>query len=136
MGKPFKLAGLWGSKGLVPPQKTTLAINPIQLLNCSTVTWQQLSLASFGGSRIIWDKEEWIISLLILINYCTNYIYNRKLFILQILKSFVKCFAWFILTDYMIIFDYTLAIGSFLFKTKKYPNVFILVSDYANNMLF
>lgn len=36
----------------------------------------------------------------------------------------------------MIIFDYTLAIGSFLFKTKEYPNVFILVSDYANNMLF
>lgn len=28
----------------------------------------------------------------------------------------------------MIIFDHTLAIGSFLFKTKDYPNVFIVVA--------
>lgn len=28
----------------------------------------------------------------------------------------------------MIIFDYILAIGSFLFKTKEYPNVLILIA--------
>eukprot|EP00064_Thunnus_orientalis_P003493 superscaffoldBa00000286_g3502 len=37
-GEPLKPAGHWGSKGPMVPQKTTVAINPAQSLNCVTIT--------------------------------------------------------------------------------------------------